>query len=68
MLLNVNFKSYILGMDCNANVILPQSEPGNIIKKPFKTLYLLHGLSDDHSSWTDGLLLKDTQMNTELLS
>ena len=52
MLLNVNFKSYVLGMDCSANVILPQSSPEKKIKKPLNTLYLLHGLSDDHTAWT----------------
>ena len=51
-LLNVTFKSHILNMDCGANVILPQSSPGNLLEKPFKTLYLLHGLSDDHTAWT----------------
>lgn len=51
-LLNVTFKSHILNMDCNANVILPQSSPEKTIPKPFKTLYLLHGLSDDHTAWT----------------
>ena len=49
--LNVTFKSHVLGMDCGANVILPQSSPENILRKPFKTLYLLHGLSDDHTAW-----------------
>jgi S-formylglutathione hydrolase FrmB len=39
-------------MDCSANVILPQSSPDKPIKKPFRTLYLLHGLSDDHTAWT----------------
>jgi len=49
--INVNFMSHVLGMGCAANVILPQSPPENILKKPFKTLYLLHGLSDDHTAW-----------------
>lgn len=51
-LLNVDFKSHVLGMGCSANVILPQSSPDKIITKPFKALYLLHGLSDDHTAWT----------------
>jgi len=50
--LNVNFFSHVLGMGCIANVILPQSPPDKILPKPFKTLYLLHGLSDDHTAWT----------------
>ena len=50
--LSVNFFSNVLGMGCTANVILPQSSPVQTIEKPFKTLYLLHGLSDDHTAWT----------------
>lgn len=50
--INVDFFSHILGMCCSANVILPQSPPDKILKKPFKTLYLLHGLSDDHTIWS----------------
>jgi len=46
-LLNVNFMSQSLGMGCSATVILPQYG-----QKPYKTLYLLHGLSDDHTAWT----------------
>lgn len=50
--LNMTFMSNILGMQSSAVVILPQSSPENKINKPFKTLYLLHGLSDDHTAWT----------------
>jgi len=50
--ITVTFESYILGMECTANVILPQSSPSKPVKKPFRTLYLLHGLSDDHSAWS----------------
>jgi len=39
-------------MQCSANIILPQSSPEQTVQKPFKTLYLLHGLSDDHTAWT----------------
>ena len=31
----------------SATVILPENKPG-----PFPVLYLLHGLADDHTSWT----------------
>jgi S-formylglutathione hydrolase FrmB len=51
-LLNVDFFSYVLGMGCTAKVILPQSAPEQPAKKPYKTLYLLHGLSDDQTAWT----------------
>jgi len=50
--INVTFNSHVLGMQCGANVILPQSSPDHILQKPFKTLYLLHGLSDDQNAWT----------------
>jgi len=50
--ISVTFFSHVLGLQCSANVILPQSSPENILQKPFKTLYLLHGLSDDHTAWS----------------
>ena len=52
--LNVTLRSQVLGMDCGANIILPLFSPENPaeIKKPFKTLYLLHGLGDDQTAWT----------------
>lgn len=50
--LNITFMSHVLGMQSGAVVILPQSAPEKTIKKPYKTLYLLHGLSDDHTAWT----------------
>ncbi|WP_010272544.1 alpha/beta hydrolase [Paenibacillus senegalensis] len=53
-LLQVNFFSYILGMDSSMTVLLPekrqqpyQSNPN----KKYPVLYLLHGHSDDHTSW-----------------
>jgi len=39
-------------MQSSAAVLLPQPAPGAAITKPYKTLYLLHGLSDDHTAWT----------------
>lgn len=56
-LLRCEFKSVLLGKAVSANIIIPQcqyikggnhdrsSEPG------YKTLFLLHGLSDDCSAW-----------------
>ena len=52
MVLNITFMSHILGMQSGASVLLPQPSPENAVKKPYKTLYLLHGLSDDHTAWT----------------
>ncbi|HHW21889.1 MAG TPA: esterase family protein [Clostridiaceae bacterium] len=52
-LLECRFKSEVLEMEQPFNVILPQismsdTENGN---KKFPVLYLLHGLSDDHTAW-----------------
>lgn len=55
--LEVNFFSDVLGMCMSMNVILPQKTFGNIgIKEGetgyyYPTLYLLHGMSDDHTTW-----------------
>lgn len=42
----VRFVSRHLGMRVSMNVLLPE-----FIEGPFATLYLLHGLSDDHTMW-----------------
>lgn len=52
-LLECYFKSEVLDMEQPFNVILPQiriSDTENRGKK-FPVLYLLHGLSDDHTKW-----------------
>jgi putative tributyrin esterase len=46
-LLHVNFHSNTLGMATQMDVILPQTAD----TAPYKTLYLLHGMSDDHTIW-----------------
>lgn len=54
-LLHCNIHSDALGVGCQMDVILPQpgwaelrsSQP----RKPYSVLYLLHGLSDDHTTW-----------------
>jgi putative tributyrin esterase len=53
-LAQLSFFSNVLRMHVSANVLLPDqgSDKGpNIGKGPFHVLYLLHGLSDDHSIW-----------------
>ncbi|MDD6033690.1 MAG: alpha/beta hydrolase family protein [Oscillospiraceae bacterium] len=56
-LMQVNFFSDVLGMETQMNVILPQQTSGQIGVKNsdtcgrIPTLYLLHGMSDDHSTW-----------------
>ena len=52
-LLECHYKSEVLDMEQPFNVILPQismSDNENMSKK-FPVLYLLHGLSDDHTAW-----------------
>lgn len=55
--LEVSFFSTVLGMCTNMNVILPQTVRGMIgvdakdMEATYPTLYLLHGMSDDHSIW-----------------
>jgi S-formylglutathione hydrolase FrmB len=56
-LLHCDYFSDVLGLATSMDVILPEStaahgaakSPGP--KRPFRTLYLLHGLSDDHTGW-----------------
>lgn len=50
--LELHYKSQALRMNVAVNVILP--EPSRLFKEealPYKTLYLFHGLSDDHTAW-----------------
>ncbi|HHY81367.1 MAG TPA: esterase family protein [Clostridiales bacterium] len=52
-----DFFSEVLGLCCSMNVILPQQTTGQIgmkghaFDRKHPTLYLLHGLSDDHTIW-----------------
>jgi len=56
-LIHCNFFSEVLGISASMDVILPQLQlsqmktEGNVSKKYYPTLYLLHGLSDDHTIW-----------------
>ena len=50
-LLNVSFFSHVLGMCMQMDVILPQRAPGKPSVSKYPTLYLLHGMSDDHTRW-----------------
>src|SRR5436190_862843 len=55
MILNkVNFFSETLGLLSSMHVLLPQRPLAEAQKKPrqkLRTLYLLHGHSDDHTAW-----------------
>ncbi len=56
-LLHVNMKSDALRLAVEVDVVLPQASPTQIGMKgaskagPYPTLYLLHGMSDDHTIW-----------------
>ena len=56
-LMHVDFFSEVLGMCTQMDVILPQPSPGLIgmntgaAQGKWKVMYLLHGLSDDHTIW-----------------
>ena len=55
--LQCDFFSDVLGLSCSMNVILPQKTKNQIgmegksESEKFRALYLLHGLSDDHTIW-----------------
>jgi len=53
-LIEFHFSSETLGLCCSMNIILPQRRLEKIRLEPqskIPTLYLLHGLSDDHTIW-----------------
>lgn len=45
-----NYHSNVLGKATSMNVVIPQ-EPLDKSRPPYPVLYLLHGLSDDHTIW-----------------
>ena len=50
--LTCNFYSEKLEMDCDLNIILPYGKgQSDKLGEKFPVLYLLHGLSDDHTKW-----------------
>ena len=55
-LMHINCFSSVLGMCVNFDAIIPETTRGQIgmegsAKDSYKTLYLLHGMSDDHTIW-----------------
>jgi putative tributyrin esterase len=56
-LIHCNFFSEVLQISTSMDIILPQSTQnqigmeGKVLNKLHPTLYLLHGLSDDHTIW-----------------
>lgn len=72
-LIQCSFFSEILGLSVNMNVILPQETQAQIGMTGFSgkgkhpTLWLLHGLSDDHTILGAAVpLLSGTRQNTDL--
>ena len=54
ILTELNFYSETLTLGCTMNVLLPQRPWADAHIKPqkkFRTLYLLHGRTDDHTAW-----------------
>ncbi|MDD5688091.1 MAG: alpha/beta hydrolase family protein [Elusimicrobia bacterium] len=52
VLIHCNFVSKILGIWTSMNVLLPQPEnTQKVFTGKYPTLYLLHGLADDYSTW-----------------
>lgn len=56
--LDVQFYSRVLGLSCTMGVILPEPDQGIGVgeavwdgKTPLPVLYLLHGMSDNHTIW-----------------
>ena len=55
--LDFHFFSDALGLTCSAWILIPQPATGQIgmdggaLREKYPTLYLLHGLSDDHTIW-----------------
>ena len=52
MILRGNFSSEILHMSTNIQVFIPDN-----CKKPFRVVYLLHGLHGDQGTWLDNTML-----------
>lgn len=54
ILTEVKFRSETLGLGCSMNVIVPQrtfKDAQTSASPKYRTLYLLHGYSDDHTAW-----------------
>jgi putative tributyrin esterase len=54
ILTEVHFRSEVLTLQCAMYVLLPQrtlADATNDHKPQYRTLYLLHGHSDDHTAW-----------------
>ena len=59
-LININYESKTLGMPVMINAIIPQGR-GN-----YKTLYLLHGMGGDYTTWITKSRVADYVDNTDI--
>ena len=59
-LININYESKTLGMPFMINAIIPQGR-GN-----YKTLYLLHGMGGDYTTWITKSRVADYVDNTDI--
>lgn len=68
-LMHFDFHSHALGMACNCDVILPDTVqyPKSREKKNYPVLYLLHGLSDDHTIWQRRTRIESYAAGRELI-
>ncbi len=64
-LLQCDFRSEVLGLDTQMNVLLP--EKNRTTGKKYPVLYLLHGLSDDHKSWQRRTAIERYLQDKELI-
>lgn len=69
--LQVSFFSQTLQMGCSMNIILPEATYGigvnaKNINKEMPVLYLLHGLSDDHTIWSRRTAIERYAMTNSL--
>ncbi|MBE7055964.1 MAG: esterase family protein [Ruminococcaceae bacterium] len=59
----LSFYSHVLGKSVNVNVIYPNGGT----EAPFKVLYLLHGLGDNYSFWSNRTTVETLVENTGLV-
>ena len=59
-LININYESKTLGMPVMINAIIPQR------RGSYKTLYLLHGMGGDYTTWITKSRVADYVDNTDI--
>jgi putative tributyrin esterase len=59
-LININYESKKIGMPVKINAIIPQG------RGSYKTLYLLHGMGGDYTTWITKSRVADYVDNTDI--